>query len=242
MPAMPVPVSPVVKKTIPVTLDYSARTESLQNVTLADQGLGLSDAAGRRRRRRRQGGRPALQDRPARLSGGARSGAGAGPARKRGARLCARQSRPWRQAGADGIPGQGLARPAPEHAAAGRPPRSPPPRPMCGPRSSISTIPRSARPFPAASAAIRRAIGTMVSVGGTVLNTLVQLDPIYVTFNPSETDLVAIEEARKAGHGQGGDLRGGPAAIGPSGRTELPQQHRRSVDRHDHRPGHDRQP
>ena len=43
------------------------------------------------------------------------------------------------------------------------------------------------------------AIGTMVSVGGATLNTLVQLDPIYVTFNPSETDLFAIDEARKAG-------------------------------------------
>jgi multidrug efflux system membrane fusion protein len=39
----------------------------------------------------------------------------------------------------------------------------------------------------------------MVGVGGTVLNTLVQLDPIYVTFNPSETDLAAIDAARKAG-------------------------------------------
>jgi multidrug efflux system membrane fusion protein len=34
MPAMSVPVSPVVRKSIPVYLDYSARTESLQNVTL----------------------------------------------------------------------------------------------------------------------------------------------------------------------------------------------------------------
>ncbi|TIO08780.1 efflux RND transporter periplasmic adaptor subunit [Mesorhizobium sp.] len=42
-------------------------------------------------------------------------------------------------------------------------------------------------------------VGTLVSVAGTVLNTLVQLDPIYVTFNPSETDLVQIEEARAAG-------------------------------------------
>ena len=29
-----------------------------------------------------------------------------------------------------------------------------------------------------------------------MLNTLVQLDPIYVTFNPSETDLVGLEKAR----------------------------------------------
>ncbi|MFI5014978.1 MAG: efflux RND transporter periplasmic adaptor subunit [Hyphomicrobiales bacterium] len=42
-------------------------------------------------------------------------------------------------------------------------------------------------------------VGTLVSVGNTALNTLVQLDPIYVTFNPSETDLPAIEKARVAG-------------------------------------------
>lgn len=42
-------------------------------------------------------------------------------------------------------------------------------------------------------------VGTLVSVAGTVLNTLVQLDPIYVTFNPSEMDLAQIEQARAAG-------------------------------------------
>lgn len=31
--------------------------------------------------------------------------------------------------------------------------------------------------------------GTLISTAGTQLNTLVQLDPIYATFNPSETDL-----------------------------------------------------
>src|SRR5262249_49698100 len=43
------------------------------------------------------------------------------------------------------------------------------------------------------------AIGTLVSAAGTPLNTLVQLDEIYVTFNPSETDLVAIQKARAGG-------------------------------------------
>ena len=42
-------------------------------------------------------------------------------------------------------------------------------------------------------------VGTLVSVAGTVLNTLVQLDPIYVTFTPSETDLAEIEQARANG-------------------------------------------
>ena len=42
-------------------------------------------------------------------------------------------------------------------------------------------------------------VGTLVTTAGTVLNTLVQLDPIYVTFNPSEADLVAIGAAHRNG-------------------------------------------
>lgn len=42
-------------------------------------------------------------------------------------------------------------------------------------------------------------VGTLVTSGQTVLNTLVQLDPIYVTFNPSEKDLVAIKGALQKG-------------------------------------------
>jgi membrane fusion protein, multidrug efflux system len=42
-------------------------------------------------------------------------------------------------------------------------------------------------------------IGTFVSVGGNALNTLVQLDPIYVTFNASETELLEIQKARSLG-------------------------------------------
>lgn len=42
-------------------------------------------------------------------------------------------------------------------------------------------------------------VGALISVAGAALNTLVQLDPIYVAFNPSETDLVEIQKARAAG-------------------------------------------
>jgi multidrug efflux system membrane fusion protein len=42
-------------------------------------------------------------------------------------------------------------------------------------------------------------VGALIGVAGAALNTLVQLDPIYVTFNPSETDLVEIQKARAAG-------------------------------------------
>ena len=42
-------------------------------------------------------------------------------------------------------------------------------------------------------------VGTLVSPGGSALNTLMQLSPIYVTFNPSETDLAEIAQAKAAG-------------------------------------------
>lgn len=42
-------------------------------------------------------------------------------------------------------------------------------------------------------------VGTLVSSGNTVLNTLVQLDPIYVTFNPSENELATIKAALAKG-------------------------------------------
>ncbi|MDR3373421.1 MAG: efflux RND transporter periplasmic adaptor subunit, partial [Ancalomicrobiaceae bacterium] len=42
-------------------------------------------------------------------------------------------------------------------------------------------------------------IGTLVGSTGTALNTLVKLDPVYVTFNPSETELGKILAARANG-------------------------------------------
>ena len=40
--------------------------------------------------------------------------------------------------------------------------------------------------------------GALISAAGTQLNSLVQLDPIYVSFNPPETDLPAIGKAQAA--------------------------------------------
>ena len=41
--------------------------------------------------------------------------------------------------------------------------------------------------------------GTLINATGTQLNTLVQLDPIYATFNPSETELATITKSRSKG-------------------------------------------
>jgi multidrug efflux system membrane fusion protein len=62
-------------------------------------------------------------------------------------------------------------------------------------------------------------IGTLVSASGGALNTLVQLDPIYVTFNASETDLIAIQEARAFGKVEAGILL--PGATAPHHKGEL---------------------
>jgi len=42
-------------------------------------------------------------------------------------------------------------------------------------------------------------VGTLVAAAGVPLNTVVQLDPIYVTFDPSEADLARIEKAQVSG-------------------------------------------
>ena len=39
----------------------------------------------------------------------------------------------------------------------------------------------------------------MTNAAGTQLNSLMQLDPMYVTFNPSETDLAEVEQDRAQG-------------------------------------------
>ncbi len=54
-------------------------------------------------------------------------------------------------------------------------------------------------PFPGRLGRNQAPVGTLIGAGSTVLNTLVQLDPVYVSFNPGETDLVALQKARRAG-------------------------------------------
>ena len=51
-------------------------------------------------------------------------------------------------------------------------------------------------PFAGRISASQVFTGSLISVAGTTLNTLVQLDPIYVSFNPAEVNLPAITEAQ----------------------------------------------
>jgi multidrug efflux system membrane fusion protein len=53
--------------------------------------------------------------------------------------------------------------------------------------------------------------GALITVAGTSFNTLVQLDPIYATFNPTETDLDRISKAAAGGGVDGEILLNGDA-------------------------------
>ena len=54
-------------------------------------------------------------------------------------------------------------------------------------------------PFPGRLGRNQASVGTLIGAGGAALNTLVQIDPIYVTLNPGENDLVALDKARRTG-------------------------------------------
>ena len=75
-----------------------------------------------------------------------------------------------------------------------------------------------------------------------MLNTLVQLDPIYVTFNP-ERDRSRRHCSRRgaAGKVEADVLLPGETQPSPQGRTDLHRQHGRPRDRHGHGARHDRQ-
>lgn len=195
---MPVPVSSVVKMSVPVTLEYSARTESQQNVILQSRVSGYlmqqvaadgSDvkagdllyridprdyqAALDQARAQAQRENAALDYARANLDRG-------GKLAKTG--FLAKDTFDLRRSSME----QAEAALAADRAAV---------------RAAELNLEYTEirAPFSGRIGRNQAAIGTMVGVGGTVLNTLVQLDPIYVTFNPSETDFAAIEAARKTG-------------------------------------------
>ena len=137
-----------------------------------------------RRRRRRQGRRPPLHDRPARFPGGARSGQGAGRSATR-----RRSTTPAPTSTAARSLPRAAFLPRTRSTSAPAPCARPKPRwrwirRRCARPSSISATRKSARPSPGGSAATRPRSARSSASAATPLNTLVQLDPIYVTFNP----------------------------------------------------------
>ncbi|CAN7410959.1 efflux RND transporter periplasmic adaptor subunit [Mesorhizobium amorphae] len=195
---MPVPVVNVVRKTIPIYLDYAARTEPIRSITLQARVPGyLQEQAAADGSDVKQGDllyRIAPEDFQAALDQAkaqvqrdtatldyARSNLGRGTELAKSGYLAKdsfdQRTSTLREAEASLAVNQAAVRTA---------------------ELNLSYAEIKA-PFPGRIGRNQASVGTLVSVGGTVLNTLVQLDPIYVTFNPSETDLAQIEQAKAAG-------------------------------------------
>jgi membrane fusion protein, multidrug efflux system len=196
--AMPVPVTQVVKKTIPIYLEYSARTESIRNIPLQARVAGY------------------LQAQPAPDGADVKQGdlLYQIDTRDLQAALDQANAQAQRDLAALDYARSNLNR-GTELAKTGWVAKDTYDQRVSAMRQAEAALAmdqaaiQNARlnlgyaeiraPFAGRLGRNQAPVGTLVSVGGTVLNTLVQLDPIYVTFNTSETDLTTIQKVRATG-------------------------------------------
>lgn len=196
--AMPVPVADVVKKTLPIYLDYSARTESIRNVALQAKISGY------------------VQEQPVADGTDVEKGALLYRIDPRDYRAALDQAKAQQQRDAAALEyANALAQRGTELAKTGALAKD-----MIEQR--VSTAKQAEALLAADEAAVQQAennlsyteirapfagrfgrnkapVGTLIPGSGATLNTLVQLDPIYVTFAPSETDLAEIQASRSKG-------------------------------------------
>ena len=198
MPPMPVPVASVEKKTLPITMDYSARVEAIATVTLQAKVTGYVTE-----RLADDGADVAAGDLLYRIDPrdyqAAPDQASAQVERDVAALTYART---LSDRGADLAKTGALSRDIFEQRASNeRQAEATLRADQASERAAKINLERTEirAPFSGRLGRNQAPVGTLIGASGTVVNTLVQLDPVYVTFNPSETDLVAIDRARKAG-------------------------------------------
>jgi multidrug efflux system membrane fusion protein len=198
MQAMPVPVADVEKKTIPIYLDYSARTESIRNVALQAKIAGyvqeqpVADGADVERdallyRIDPRDYRAALDQAKAQLERDIAALEYSTVLSQRGIELSKTGAIPKDTVDQrNSSMKQNQATVAADRAAVQQ-------------AENNLAYTEIRAPFAGRVGRNKAPVGTLINGAGTPLNTIVQLDPIYVTFNPSETELAQIQKARGGG-------------------------------------------
>lgn len=201
MMAMPVPVAAVVKKTLPIYLDFPGRTESIRNIALQARVSGY------------------VESQPAADGADVKSGDLLYQIDPRDLQAALDQAQAQAQrdqssldyAKANFTRGEELAKSGfvskdvyDQRESAMRQAEAA----LAVDRAAIETARLNLSyatiqaPFAGRLGRNQAAKGALVGPSSGPLNTLVQLDPIYVTFNPSETELGEIAAARAAGQAE----------------------------------------
>jgi multidrug efflux system membrane fusion protein len=198
MHAMPVPVANVEKKTIPIYLDYSARTESIRNVALQAKIAGY------------------VQEQPAADGADVETGALLYQIDPRDYRAALDQAKAQLQRDTAAFEyAKLLSQRGNELGKTGALPKDTIDQRNSDAQQGQATVASDQAavkqaennlayteiraPFGGRVGRNKAPVGTLINGAGTTLNTIVQLDPIYVTFNPSETELAQIQKAKSLG-------------------------------------------